>query len=256
MRILAVDDDQFILELIKEMLSFVGYADVTLASGGNQALDIIQSGQAFDCFLLDIRMPDLDGIELCKLIRAKPQYYRVPIIMVSAVTDEKSFVRAFDDGATDYIVKPFNPSDLQHRLDVAREYAEQRVSGSAAALRAGGGRMHTAFRAQVARGRVRDMVVKPPQTVAEIDFIPSVRALDDFRKRTLARRARRMSGVFYSEQPEKHVSTVEEIERWRQPTKQPKEPRASSEPEQRSSRGHRGEYRGSPVLTVVHSNAQ
>lgn len=120
MRILAVDDDPFILELIPKIAAKVGSAGITTASSGAQALAILKKTRApFDCLLLDINMPEIDGIELCARIRRMSAYRDTPIIMLTAMTDMDYLDRAFLAGASDFTAKPFDVIDFGNRLEVA-----------------------------------------------------------------------------------------------------------------------------------------
>jgi CheY-like chemotaxis protein len=117
MKVLSVDDDQDILLVLSAALRNMGYEDVTCVSSGRAALDTIQNTQdQFDCFLLDIQMPQMDGVELCAQIRANPRYKFTPIIMLTAKSDGDSLDHAFAAGATDYVTKPFDLNDLNERL--------------------------------------------------------------------------------------------------------------------------------------------
>ncbi|MDO9640876.1 MAG: response regulator [Pseudotabrizicola sp.] len=109
MRILAVDDDPIILGLIPRIAAEVGCADTTISSSGAQALSLLeQSFRPYDCLLLDINMPGIDGIELCGRIRQIAAYRDTPIIMLTAMKDLDHLDRAFRAGASDYISKPFD----------------------------------------------------------------------------------------------------------------------------------------------------
>lgn len=127
MKLLLVDDDELILELLAEGLSLSGHADTTLASSGREALQrISEVSWIFDAIFLDIQMPELDGIELCRLIRAIPGYRSVPIIMVTAMQDKGHVNSAFAAGANDYITKPFDPFEVDMRLRNNLELSEVR----------------------------------------------------------------------------------------------------------------------------------
>ncbi|WP_164744809.1 response regulator [Nioella ostreopsis] len=122
MRILVADDDGAILELLSIALEVLGFNSVTLAHDGAEALDIIRSSEAeFDCFLLDIQMPKMDGIELCASIRARPEYRSTPVVMLTAMSDRKYIERSLAAGATDYVTKPFEIMDLKARLNSATQ---------------------------------------------------------------------------------------------------------------------------------------
>ncbi len=120
MKILAVDDDAFILELLFEALGATGYPNVTLAAGSVEALQTMHDSKTpFECFLLDIQMPDIDGIELCAHIRNEPAYRKTPIIMLTAMSERNYIDRAFAAGATDYVTKPFDVLELATRVKMA-----------------------------------------------------------------------------------------------------------------------------------------
>ena len=120
MKILVVDDDVIILELLSEILFAQGYKEVTRAQNGKVALEIILDHEdTFDCILLDIQMPDMDGIEVCRLLREMPEHKMTPIIMLTTTSDRLHIDRAFAAGATDYAVKPFEVGDLMARIKLA-----------------------------------------------------------------------------------------------------------------------------------------
>ena len=89
MRILAVDDDPIILELLTELLATFGQHEVDTAESAKEALARLSDPAAgiYDCFLLDIQMPETDGIELCGLLRQTQAYARSPILMITAMSD-------------------------------------------------------------------------------------------------------------------------------------------------------------------------
>lgn len=127
MKILAVDDDLHILELLTMMAARAGFTDILTASSGEIALDMLNEGDTvFDCLLLDISMPGMDGIELCGLTRAIPAYNKTPIIMLTAMSEKDYIDRAFRAGATDYATKPFDIVELHARLRMAEELGKAR----------------------------------------------------------------------------------------------------------------------------------
>lgn len=132
MRILAVDDDPFILELIPIISAKAGFSDVTPAASGEQALELLRDpGMFFDCLLLDICMPGMDGVELCRRARRIPRYRRTPIVMLTAMRDLTNMGDAYRAGASDYATKPFDIEELGKRLRLAQEaIREQREKGS------------------------------------------------------------------------------------------------------------------------------
>ncbi|SEQ69869.1 response regulator [Thalassovita taeanensis] len=122
MRILVVDDDPLILELLRDTLPSVGFPDVTLAASAIEAMQIIQNSRdPFECCLLDIQMPQITGIELCDWLRQRPGYSDVPVLMITAMSDRSFINQAFAAGATDYVTKPFDPLELSTRIKLAEK---------------------------------------------------------------------------------------------------------------------------------------
>ncbi|NOX42045.1 MAG: response regulator [Alphaproteobacteria bacterium] len=127
MKILVVDDDEVIRHILVETLAISGFPDVTVAESGQEALEIVASTKTpFNCLLLDIQMPNMDGISLCHELRSTPGYSRVPIIMVTAMTERRYIDNAFAAGATDYITKPFEILEIRTRLNLAKKLNDER----------------------------------------------------------------------------------------------------------------------------------
>lgn len=117
MRLLTVDDDPAILDLLDVALSVNGYSDVTACGSGLEAISLVaESRESFGAFLIDIQMPGMDGVELCRRLRALPVYRRTPILMVTAMSDKRYVNQAFAAGANDFINKPFDVLELGVRL--------------------------------------------------------------------------------------------------------------------------------------------
>lgn len=134
LRILAVDDDPFILDLIPIIANKVGFPDVTLATSAKEALRLIgTAAEPFDLLLLDIAMPGMDGVELCGLVRELPGYRDTPIMMLTAARDFENLDRAFKAGASDYATKPFEISDFAARLKGVQVQSDIRKQLGAAA---------------------------------------------------------------------------------------------------------------------------
>jgi len=111
-RILVVDDEAPIQRILRRNLTVSGY-EVLLADNGKQALEMVRLHQP-DLILLDLCMPgELDGLDVCARVRESS---RIPIIVLSAVTEERKKVRALDLGADDYLTKPFGNDELQARV--------------------------------------------------------------------------------------------------------------------------------------------
>jgi len=122
MKILAVDDDVFILELLPVVLANSGYHDVSVRASPIRALSLLEREEPkFDCLFLDIAMPGMDGIELCRRIRALPGYKETPIIMLTVMSDISHIDRAFEAGATDYVTKPFDVTEIGARVHIAEK---------------------------------------------------------------------------------------------------------------------------------------
>ncbi|MAT43826.1 MAG: response regulator receiver protein [Anaerolineaceae bacterium] len=115
-RILAVDDNPVNLKVVRATLIRAGY-DVFTASNGLEALAILEE-MVPDIILLDITMPDMDGYEVCRRLRAKPETAHVPVMMLTAHDSLDEKVKGFEAGADDYLTKPFQPAELQARIKV------------------------------------------------------------------------------------------------------------------------------------------
>jgi two-component system phosphate regulon response regulator PhoB len=114
-RILVVEDETDLAELVAFNLRGAGH-DVTVAHDGNTALAEIQRSQP-DLLVLDVMLPDVSGIEVCRRLRRNPQTVRLPVIMLTARTDEVDRVVGFEVGADDYVPKPFSPRELVLRVE-------------------------------------------------------------------------------------------------------------------------------------------
>ena len=114
-RILIVDDDRDSLKLIGLMLQRRGY-EIVAAQTGAQALAKVESDRP-DLIILDVMMPDLDGYEVCRSLRANPKTVSTPIIMFTAKTRVDDKVAGFQAGADDYLTKPIHPAELTSRVE-------------------------------------------------------------------------------------------------------------------------------------------
>lgn len=112
--ILVIDDELDILELLHYNLAKLGY-DVTCASSGEDALTKLPLCQP-DLVLLDLMLPGIDGLEVCKAMKRSAQMATIPIIMLSARGEETDIVIGLELGADDYLTKPFSPSVLLARV--------------------------------------------------------------------------------------------------------------------------------------------
>ena len=114
-RILIVDDDQFNISVLTEILNN-DYKIMTAESGG-KALKAVAGPLPPDLILLDILMPELDGYEVCEQIKADRSTAHIPIVFVTAVSEAMDAARAFEIGAVDYVTKPFNPVTVKARIN-------------------------------------------------------------------------------------------------------------------------------------------
>ena len=112
MKILVVDDEQRIRELIGQYLRVAGY-DVDEAKDGIEALDKVSKGD-IDLCILDVMMPFMDGITCLKEMRSRG--FKTPVIILSAKGEEYDKIAGFDAGTDDYVVKPFSPKELMARV--------------------------------------------------------------------------------------------------------------------------------------------
>jgi len=131
MKVLVIDDDPAILELVSQYLSVSAQHDVRSVASARDALQAVgESDAPFECFLVDIQMPGVDGITLVEFVRERPEYRHTPIIMLTAMEDKDHVDRAFAAGATDYVTKPFDFYDLQIRIHAAQDTAQAKADAT------------------------------------------------------------------------------------------------------------------------------
>lgn len=120
--ILVVDDDPGLLQVHTLFVQSLGYQVVT-ANNGREALDQVRQHQnSLDLILSDVMMPEMDGYELCKRLKAEPDTADIPVLFVTAADTLEEKVKGFDIGAEDYIIKPVTPEVLGHKLKVLMEH--------------------------------------------------------------------------------------------------------------------------------------
>jgi len=124
MKILVVDDQQDIRELAASLLTGDGY-EVGTAGDGLDALERLES-ERFDLVLLDINMPRMDGWETLRLIRADAEWRDLPVVMFSIKSETVDKVQGMQEGALDYITKPFEVDEFLRRVRRALETAAER----------------------------------------------------------------------------------------------------------------------------------
>lgn len=155
MRILVVDDEKTLVKGMKFNLENEGY-EVECAYDGAAALDLAREGR-FDLIILDVMMPEMDGIEACMKIR---EFSNVPIIMLTAKSEDADKLMGFESGADDYLTKPFNILELKARVRalLRRAAGVQRSQGSL--LTAGKITLNTEERAALRDGQTVDLTAK------------------------------------------------------------------------------------------------
>ena len=118
-KIMVVDDDEDFTNLYKKTLSAAGYATTAV----NQSPVAIEMAYLVkpEIFIIDLMMPDIDGFQLCRMIKADPVFKSTPVIIVTALTDQDSRMIATGAGANDYISKPFHIDDLKSRINALLE---------------------------------------------------------------------------------------------------------------------------------------
>ena len=155
MRILVVDDEKTLVKGMKFNLENEGY-EVECAYDGAAALDLAREGR-FDLIILDVMMPEMDGIEACMKIR---EFSNVPIIMLTAKSEDADKIMGFESGADDYLTKPFNILELKARVRalLRRAAGVQRSQGSL--LTVGKITLNTEERAALRDGQTVDLTAK------------------------------------------------------------------------------------------------
>jgi diguanylate cyclase (GGDEF)-like protein len=125
--ILVVDDVKLNLQIIANILDKVGY-EYTLVSNGYQALERVNSARP-DLILLDLMMPEMDGLEVCEKIQTNSELSEIPIIFISASKEQDHLLKAFEKGAVDYIIKPFYAAELlaRVRMHLELKYSRQEL---------------------------------------------------------------------------------------------------------------------------------
>ncbi len=126
--ILIVEDDTDIQQLVSYNLIRAGY-NVTCADSGEQAFDSLKH-ESFDCILLDLMLPGVSGLEVCKHVRQEEEggALEVPIVMLTAKGEEEDIVAGLESGADDYITKPFSPKVLVARLKAVLRRSDEKRS--------------------------------------------------------------------------------------------------------------------------------
>ena len=123
-RILIVEDEDSIAELIAFNLKKNGYETFRVDSG-ERAFELLNDGEKFDLILLDLMLAGMDGLDFCKMLRQVKEYANIPVIMLTARSEESDVVSGLEFGANDYITKPFSPRILIARIRAQLRKATQ-----------------------------------------------------------------------------------------------------------------------------------
>ncbi|QDQ88711.1 chemotaxis protein CheY [Alcaligenaceae bacterium SJ-26] len=115
-RILVVDDFPTMRRIVRNLLKELGFENVDEAEDGAQGLDKLKNGN-FQFVVSDWNMPNLDGLEMLKTIRATPELSHLPVLMVTAEAKKENIVAAAQAGANGYVVKPFTAATLEEKLN-------------------------------------------------------------------------------------------------------------------------------------------
>jgi len=118
-KIMVVDDDKESTTLYKECLTRAGFETIE-ENQSSRAMELASSTRP-DLFILDLMMPEPDGFRLCRMLRTNINFVRIPIIIVTALSDEDSRLVALGAGANDYLTKPFHIDELKSRIDALLE---------------------------------------------------------------------------------------------------------------------------------------
>ena len=154
-RILVVDDEEDILELVRYNLAREGY-HVAGALSGEDALRKARS-QAFDLIVLDLMLPGIDGLEVTKILKANEKTRHIPIVMLTAKGEEADIVTGLELGADDYITKPFSPRVLIARVRTALRRKTAKADDDTAVVQIHELEIHPGRRSVVAKGTALDL---------------------------------------------------------------------------------------------------
>ena len=120
-KILIVDDEQTNIILLGELLGNNGY-EIIVALSGLEALELVQSNHIPDLILLDIMMPEMDGFEVCRILKDNPETSQIPIIFITAMDAKDEVIKGLQMGAIDYITKPYSPIIVKTKVRNIAEF--------------------------------------------------------------------------------------------------------------------------------------
>lgn len=177
MRLLAVDDDPIILELLEHFAETIPDHSLVATASAAEALELMtNAAEPFDCFLLDIQMPETSGIDLCRILRGMKTYSRTPVLMLTAMSDKIYIDDAFNAGATDYITKPFELSSLRGRLSLVERIAAEQPDFSGKIF-ASNVVKPTSERDEL---NLRGIALQMPLPIADVDGVIEHHAMENY----------------------------------------------------------------------------
>jgi DNA-binding response OmpR family regulator len=160
-RVLVVDDDETVRDVVRRYLELAGH-EVTVAGDGERALSLVAQSEP-DLIVLDLMLPGIDGLEVCRRIR---QHSAVPVVMLTALGEEENRIAGLQLGADDYVTKPFSPRELALRVSsVLRRARSTPAPPSARSVADGDLALDVAARKAVLRG------AELPLTTREFDLL-------------------------------------------------------------------------------------
>src|SRR6266545_5952440 len=116
MRVLLIDDEQFYFKLIKKTLKEADY-DLEYSKSGNEGLGKIPSFEP-EMLIIDLKLPEMDGFQILERLRRDPKFSYIPVIVITSKDELSEKLKAFELGADDYLVKPFQPEELVARMGI------------------------------------------------------------------------------------------------------------------------------------------
>jgi phosphate regulon transcriptional regulator PhoB len=153
-RVVIIEDEKDIVELVSYNLRREGF-DLQSFGRGKEGLDYLRHKPA-DLVLLDILLPDLDGLEICRRMRADDRLRSVPVIFLTAKGEELDRILGLELGADDYVVKPFSPRELVARVRAVLR-RQERAAEKSEVVEAGGLRLDTATQEVTVEGRTVEL---------------------------------------------------------------------------------------------------
>jgi len=153
--ILVVDDEADIRKLVEYNLAKEGYK-VACAATGEEALKKARAGVP-DLIILDLMLPGVDGLEVCRLLKGDSKTQRIPIVMLTAKGEESDIVAGLELGAADYVTKPFSPRVLVARVRAVLRRAAAKPADESAAITVGDLAIHPGRHEVLARGKAVDL---------------------------------------------------------------------------------------------------